>query len=320
VPPTLFVDPQSPYAYLAATRAPAVLGVAPRLEVVLLGALFPRRGHRSWAHGPDRAEHEAELQRRAAARGLPPLTLPEGWPAQSLAPARAATWALRAGAAAPYLRAYWNEVFALGRPADAPATLRAAAAAAGLDGDALLAGLHDPAVKAALRAATDAAWDRGVRTIPTLERDGALHPGDDALDALRARPDVTAVAIDAMEATFRGSMRKVRAELGLTSFGVQAIDLPPGFDRAPAHDHRGDGQEELYLAIRGAGALELGGGGDRVALEQQHPVRVGPGETRRLVAGPDGLRVLVVGGVPGRAYAAPPVTELGAVDPMRRRD
>ena len=43
--PTLFYDLGSPYAYLAVERAPAVLGVKPRLEPVLVGGIFALRGH-----------------------------------------------------------------------------------------------------------------------------------------------------------------------------------------------------------------------------------------------------------------------------------
>ena len=73
-------------------------------------------------------------------------------------------------------------------------------------------------------------------------------------------PDASSKRIDEMEATFRGSMRKVRAELGLTSFGVQTVDLPPNFDRYPWHDHVADDQEEMYIALEGNGTLELESG------------------------------------------------------------
>jgi uncharacterized cupin superfamily protein len=65
-------------------------------------------------------------------------------------------------------------------------------------------------------------------------------------------------------------MRKVRAELGLTSFGVQTIDMPPSSDRHPWHDHGRDGQEELYVALQGGGTLEV---------EGVEPVELAPGET-----------------------------------------
>lgn len=131
--------------------------------------------------------------------------------------------------------------------------------------------------------------------------------------------DCTAKQIDQMEGLYRGAMRKVRAELGLTSFGVQTIDLPPNSDRHPWHDHSSDGQEELYLALRGSGTLEVEGA-EPVALRPgQTLARVGPGARRRVVAGPDGVRLLIVGGVPGKAFTATDFTELGAPDPAASR-
>ena len=69
--------------------------------------------------------------------------------------------------------------------------------------------------------------------------------------------DATCKRLDEMEATVRGSMRKIRAELGLTSFGVLTIDLPPDSTPHPWHDHAEDGQEEMYIALEGGGVLEL---------------------------------------------------------------
>jgi mannose-6-phosphate isomerase-like protein (cupin superfamily) len=117
-----------------------------------------------------------------------------------------------------------------------------------------------------------------------------------------------------MEATFRGSMRKVRAELGLTSFGVQTIDLPPDSTGHPWHDHGEEDQEEMYLALEGSGVLELESG-ERFPLERDCVIRVGPAERRRVLAGPNGMRMLIVGGIPGRAYEPWHRTELGAPDP-----
>jgi mannose-6-phosphate isomerase-like protein (cupin superfamily) len=130
-------------------------------------------------------------------------------------------------------------------------------------------------------------------------------------------PDVTAKPIDEMETTFGGAMRRVRAELGVTGFGVQVIDLPPNFERYPFHDHEDDGQEELFLALRGDGVVELDSG-ERFAVSADEPVRVGPGERRRVVSGAEGIRLLVVGGTPGSAYAIPEFTRLGAPDPLAR--
>ena len=55
----------------------------------------------------------------------------------------------------------------------------------------------------------------------------------------------------------------------------------------------------------GAGAVLVGEERTRLALDPEHAVRVGPGTSRVLASGPAGLRVLIVGGVPGEAYVAP---------------
>jgi hypothetical protein len=73
--------------------------------------------------------------------------------------------------------------------------------------------------------------------------------------------------------------------------------------------------DELPTAMGGAIKLARGSGavifgdGDRAELEPEQLVAVGPTVTRRLVAGPDGLRVLCLGGAPGKADEAPAWTE-----------
>ena len=122
--------------------------------------------------------------------------------------------------------------------------------------------------------------------------------------------------IDEMEAIYRGAFKRARAELGVESFGMQVIDLPPNFDRYPAHDHAESGQEEVFVVLRGGGEIEIGA--ERVALAADRLVRVGPDETRKVVSGPEGIRLLALGGTPGQVYEAPEVTQLGAPDPMAR--
>jgi mannose-6-phosphate isomerase-like protein (cupin superfamily) len=120
--------------------------------------------------------------------------------------------------------------------------------------------------------------------------------------------------IDEMEAVFGGAFKRARAELGVESFGMQVIDMPAGVEQYPEHDHSEDGQEEVYLALRGSGEIEIEG--ERHALDPDTMVRVGPGVTRKVWPGPDGIRLLVLGGCAGRSYEAPDVTKLGAPDPL----
>jgi mannose-6-phosphate isomerase-like protein (cupin superfamily) len=118
----------------------------------------------------------------------------------------------------------------------------------------------------------------------------------------------TAKQINEMEAAFGGGMKKARAELGVESFGMQVIDLPPNYSDYPEHDHEADGQEEVYSVMRGSGEIDIEG--ERIALNDDVLVRVGPGIKRKIYAGPEGLRLLALGGTPGAAYEAAEFTQL----------
>jgi len=123
----------------------------------------------------------------------------------------------------------------------------------------------------------------------------------------------TVKKIDDMEAVFRGGFKRARAELGVESFGMQIIDMPPDYEHYPEHDHGTDGQEEVYITLRGSGELEIEG--ERHPLDGDHVARVGPGVTRKVWPGGDGIRILVLGGKPGEVYEPPDVTKLGEPDP-----
>jgi hypothetical protein len=120
----------------------------------------------------------------------------------------------------------------------------------------------------------------------------------------------TAKRIDDMEAGYGGGFVKARAELGVTAFGMQVIQLPPNFTDYPEHDHAESGQEEVFLAIGGSGWIDVAG--ERVDLDSQTFVRVAPESKRKVHSGPEGLRMLAIGGCPGEAYKIVPTTELTA--------
>jgi len=120
--------------------------------------------------------------------------------------------------------------------------------------------------------------------------------------------------IDEMEAVYGGAFKRARAELGVESFGMQIIDMPPNYDNYPVHDHGEDGQEEVYVTLRGFGELDIAG--ERFPLDPDHVARVGPGVMRKVWPGEEGIRILVLGGVPGGDYVAPDNSKLGEPDPM----
>jgi mannose-6-phosphate isomerase-like protein (cupin superfamily) len=120
--------------------------------------------------------------------------------------------------------------------------------------------------------------------------------------------DYTAKRIGDMEAGFGGGFVKARAELGVSAFGMQLIQMPPNYSDYPEHDHSDSGQEEVFLAVGGSGWMEIEG--ERVDLDGETLVRVGAATKRKIHAGPEGIRVLAIGGAPGQVYKAPEVTEL----------
>jgi quercetin dioxygenase-like cupin family protein len=72
--------------------------------------------------------------------------------------------------------------------------------------------------------------------------------------------------------------RKVRAPLGVTAFGVNAVVIPPGYTTG-RHFH--DRQQELYLVLQGEIEFEFGDG-DKQVLGPGGVARVDPGTHRRL--------------------------------------
>lgn len=109
--------------------------------------------------------------------------------------------------------------------------------------------------------------------------------------------------IDAMPQVLDGAVKLAGAHLGVESFGLQVLDFPAGFADYHAHDHADDGQEEVYVVLRGSARFEVAG--EEVPLDPGRMLRVGPGTMRRLEPGPDGVRLLAIGCTPGRPYERP---------------
>jgi uncharacterized cupin superfamily protein len=65
-------------------------------------------------------------------------------------------------------------------------------------------------------------------------------------------------AVGSLDAMGEGyGFRKIRRELGVTAFGVNALVLPPGYESGK---HYHDEQEELYFVHRGEIEMEFGDG------------------------------------------------------------
>jgi mannose-6-phosphate isomerase-like protein (cupin superfamily) len=120
--------------------------------------------------------------------------------------------------------------------------------------------------------------------------------------------DYTTKRISEMEAGFGGGFVKVRAELGATAFGMQIIQMPPDYGDYPDHDHAESGQEEVFATLSGSGYMEIDG--ERLEMDPESLIRVAPHVKRKVFSGPQGLRMLIVGGTPGQPYEIVPMTEL----------
>jgi quercetin dioxygenase-like cupin family protein len=91
--------------------------------------------------------------------------------------------------------------------------------------------------------------------------------------------------------------RKIRKELGVTAFGVNAIVLPPSYETG-RHYH--DEQEELYFLHRGRIAIEFGDG-TRHELGPGGVARVDPSTVRRIknLSDSEDAVYVIVGGKDG---------------------
>jgi len=180
--PIFYYDLGSPYSYLAAERVNHVLPVVPVWQPLLLGAVFKATGRRSWSLGDDRAAGMAEIERRAAERGLPAIRWPDPWPGDMLTAMRAAIFAQRSGRAVAFSLAAFRQAFAAGRDLAEIDNVLLAAAACELHPRAVIKGITSTAVKDRLRAETEAAVERGVKGVPTIAVDDRLFWGDDRLE------------------------------------------------------------------------------------------------------------------------------------------
>jgi len=184
---TFYFDLGSPYAYLAAERVSGLFAEAgleqPEWQPILLGGLFGHFGRDSWGNGPGREEGMAEVERRAAAYGLPPVAWPDPWPGNTLTAMRAATFAKQTGRVVSFSLAAFRQAFAAGRDLTDPDNVAIAGAACELHPRALLKAVATDGVKGALREATEGAAERGVEGVPALVVEGRVFWGDDRLEA-----------------------------------------------------------------------------------------------------------------------------------------
>ena len=184
--PIFRYDFNSPYAYLAAHRVDDLMGGRDRVrwQPIAFAFLLVAQERIPWSfdRNGEREPQLAEIRQRAAERGLPPVTLPEGWPQGSytIEPLRVALIAEEHGLLREYSLAAFarNFVAGTGLQGDAPYEV---AEEVGLDRATVEAGL--PAAKERLKAVTDEAIAEGVPGVPTVTLGTEHFWGDDQLEA-----------------------------------------------------------------------------------------------------------------------------------------
>lgn len=179
-----YYDVSSPFAYLAAERIGEQLPGAV-WRPFSFGVLLRETGRVPWSLNPaTRPAGKAEVERRAAERGLPPVKWPGGWPAESysLLPLRALHCVQTQAEVKTLTRALYRKMFVEGVALDAAEPILTAAADCGLDRGALSAALHGDEAGDRLREATSEALSRGVTGVPTIAVGNELFWGDDRLE------------------------------------------------------------------------------------------------------------------------------------------
>jgi uncharacterized cupin superfamily protein len=114
--------------------------------------------------------------------------------------------------------------------------------------------------------------------------------------------DVTVKRFDELE-SYANQFLYAGRGLGVTSFGMNVLKLPPNWADYPDHDHAKEGQEEAYVVLLGSARLMAGG--EIWELVPGMLARVGSGQKRKIIPGPAGVTILALGGTPGKAYEPP---------------
>jgi quercetin dioxygenase-like cupin family protein len=71
---------------------------------------------------------------------------------------------------------------------------------------------------------------------------------------------------EVMEGSGDSTWRLARKALGTSSFGFNLVEIAPG-GQIPEHDHAGNGEDELYVILKGEGVIRIDG--------EDHPAPAG---------------------------------------------
>jgi 2-hydroxychromene-2-carboxylate isomerase len=185
-----YFDVGSPAAYLAWMQLPKIARETGReieYRPFLLGGVFQATGNKSPMEVPAKGQYMIDdLQRFARRYGVPFAHNPH-FPINTLMLMRGAIGLqLREPARmVPYVDAVYRALWVDGKNMNDPATVAGVLKGAGFDPEKLLALAADPAVKDALKAATQEAVSRGVFGAPTFFVGKDMFWGQDRLDFVK---------------------------------------------------------------------------------------------------------------------------------------
>jgi 2-hydroxychromene-2-carboxylate isomerase len=179
----------SPYAYFAAERIDALAqrhGRTVDWHPLLLGVIFKSTGVLPLTQVPLKRDYvKRDWERISRLTGIP-FAMPSVFPIASHNPARAVLFVARSDeqAAKQLTLALYRAYYVEGRNIGEVDVVRSVAQAQGLDADAVVEGLADPAVKDQLKHEVGAAEARGVFGSPFVIVDGEPFWGFDRFDML----------------------------------------------------------------------------------------------------------------------------------------
>ena len=190
-----YYDLVSPYSYLAYGRLYEICSETDAevvLRPMLLGAVHNTVGIQAPVQIPAKGRYSGkDVYRWAAYYGLP-MKFPKPFPFRSLKTMRAAMFLEKRGALEPFTREaftfYWQENGAPDGPreADEDGPISEVARRIGADPDEVLEGARTGETKDALKAATEAAVERGVFGAPTFFVGDEMFWGNDRLHFVEA--------------------------------------------------------------------------------------------------------------------------------------
>lgn len=185
-----YCDTVSPYTWLASARLvdlESQTGVNFVCVPVLFAGLLDAHGQKGPAEIPAKRDYTFMDVMRRAARERVEFRGPPMHPFNPLKSLRSALVVDNDVTRTRYVCALLDAAWSRGEDLTRDDVIRSVADRVGLDGDRLLSGCQDPAIKAQLKDRTEQAVRDGIFGVPMFRVNGELFWGADRLDDLRAR-------------------------------------------------------------------------------------------------------------------------------------